>query len=370
MSERNNAVYKRGQAILNPRVQWNHEIVRFPRTASVESHRTGIRFTPAGEQPPAPPPPQYIAPPIKYYHHHDEHWWYIMEPFTPVARTGGISEENPEYVIPNELIAWHLYADPIITDEPTSGLPPAVEPFQASGSGLQQQRQGPQAGILKALRDYIWNSSHTFMPRVASLHAQYWELRKCIYYGAPKLKKVNLRSSIAPQNNYEWDVVQFVEDIENEFMSRLYNQFQLARSAIQSCEIVFKCLERICILVTLQIDSISPELKRHVNQLVQWVRVLDTRKRAPSGASIITARLYSLINNNHNLYVDWAPLSDQTVRIQRLIMDQIKFHDMCYGCLENLLILTDQLLDQWQVLLQKMLHIFELSGLPEVVPEA
>jgi hypothetical protein len=50
MSERNNVVHKRGQAILNPRVQWNHEIVRFPRTASVESHRIGIRFTAKGEK--------------------------------------------------------------------------------------------------------------------------------------------------------------------------------------------------------------------------------------------------------------------------------------------------------------------------------
>jgi hypothetical protein len=130
-----------------------------------------------------------------------------MEPVTPVARRGGMPEANPEYVIPNELIAWHLYADPIITDEPTVGLLPAIEPFQDSGSGLQQQRQGPQAGSLKALRGYIWHKSHTFTPQVASLHAPYWELCKCIYYGAPKLKKVNLRSSTAPQIGHEWDVV-------------------------------------------------------------------------------------------------------------------------------------------------------------------
>jgi hypothetical protein len=154
-------VYKRGRVILNPRVLWNHEIVRFPRTASVRSHQTGIRFTEEGEKPPALPPPQYIAPPIKYDHHHDEHWWYIMEPVALVARTGGLAEVNPDYVNPDDLIAKHLYAYPVITDEPTVGLPPAVEPSQASGSGFQQQRPGLQAGSIKVLRDYIRNNSHT-----------------------------------------------------------------------------------------------------------------------------------------------------------------------------------------------------------------
>jgi hypothetical protein len=50
-------------------------------------------------------------------------------------------------------------------------------------------------------------------------------------------------------------------------------------------------------------------------------------------------------------------------------MDHIEFLEMRQGCLENLLVLTDQFLDQWQVLLQKLLHIFELSCLPEVVPK-
>jgi hypothetical protein len=101
MSEQKNVVYKRGQVICNPRVLWNHEIVRFPRTTSVRCHQTGIRFMEEGEQPPPQPPPQYSEPPIEYYHHHDEHWWYIMEPVAPVA-PGGPSEVNLDYVNPDE----------------------------------------------------------------------------------------------------------------------------------------------------------------------------------------------------------------------------------------------------------------------------
>jgi hypothetical protein len=113
-------------------------------------------------------------------------------PVAPIAPVGP-TEVNPDDVLnPDDLISWHLYADPDITEEPTEGLQPAIEPSQALGSGLQQQRPEPQAGSKNVLHEYIWDHSHTFMPRVASLHAQYLLLRNCIYYGAPKLKKVNL----------------------------------------------------------------------------------------------------------------------------------------------------------------------------------
>jgi hypothetical protein len=87
------------------------------------------------------------------------------------------------------------------------------------------------------------------MKRVASLTGQYWRKRHVIHYGAPKLKALNARSTLQP-NRYEWDITQIVENIEKDFMSKLYNQFQRARTAIQSCKKVYRCLDRICILVT------------------------------------------------------------------------------------------------------------------------
>jgi hypothetical protein len=75
-------------------------------------------------------------------------------------------------------------------------------------------------------------------------------------------------------------------------MNKLYAHLQPARKAIQSCEIVYRCLGHICIMVTEPGDSISIELARHLYQLIRWIRVMDTRKREPSGADVRAERLH------------------------------------------------------------------------------
>jgi hypothetical protein len=65
------------------------------------------------------------------------------------------------------------------------------------------------------------------------------------------------------------------------------------------------------------------------------------------------------------LHADWAPYSEQSARVKQMIVDQINFHNMRYGSLENLLEMIDSLLDQWQQLLPRLLLIFELADLPE-----
>jgi hypothetical protein len=128
-----------------------------------------------------------------------------------------------------------------------------------------------------------------------------------MYYGAPKLQKAKLRSFIVDLSPHEWDVVQYVEDIEKDYMCQLFNKFQPARKAIQACEGVFLNLQRICRLTMERGDAFAPELVRRIHQLK---RFLDERKRARSEAHIRTAHLDFLISGQQNLYADWAPYSD------------------------------------------------------------
>jgi hypothetical protein len=133
-------------------------------------------------------------------------------------------------------MAWHLYEDPVIPES-------AIE---ASNRGSQQQRQGPPSDDLDDLRDYVWNKCGNLMQRVTSLTEQHWGHRNVIKYGAPKLKAVTARSTHRPIG-YEWDICNFVKEIEKEFLSRLYNQFLRARTALQSCEKIYRCLDPICV---------------------------------------------------------------------------------------------------------------------------
>jgi hypothetical protein len=144
---------------------------------------------------------------------------------------------------------------------------------------------------------------------------------------------------------HEWDVVKYVEDIEKDYMCKLFNKFQPARTAIQACGGVFNNLQYICRLLMEQGSEFSPGLVKRIHQLKRWVRFLDDRKRARSEAHIRTAHLELLISGQQNLHADWAPYSDQSERIKRLILDQINFHNMRYGRLENLLVMVDALLD-------------------------
>jgi hypothetical protein len=82
------------------------------------------------------PPSEYIEPPVKLHHHDDRIWWWVNEQVpADILRTRGTDEGNVEYAIPNELMAWHLYEDPVI---PESSI-------EASNRSSQQQRQGPHA---------------------------------------------------------------------------------------------------------------------------------------------------------------------------------------------------------------------------------
>jgi hypothetical protein len=80
-----------------------------------------------------------------------------------ISRTRGAPDANPEYATPDELMAWHLYEDPVIPEA-------AIE---ASDSGSQQQRQGPQSETFDVLRGYVWNKCGHLMKQVTSLTEQY-----------------------------------------------------------------------------------------------------------------------------------------------------------------------------------------------------
>jgi hypothetical protein len=99
---------------------------------------------------------------------------------------------------------------------------------------------------MNELQEFIWNRSNAFMKRIAILHAQYLLLRNCINYGAPKLLKVKKFVTMKDISPHEWDIVKHVGDIEKDYMCHLFNKFQVARTAIRTCEGVFNNLQQIC----------------------------------------------------------------------------------------------------------------------------
>jgi hypothetical protein len=138
MTHNNNVLYRNGQAILNPRDRWNYSQMKKP------SRKTGISFSTTSEEPL--PPSAYIKPPATLHHHDGRIWWWVNEHVPgDISRTRGTPDANPEYAIPDELMAWHLYEDPLIPEA-------AIE---ASDSSSQQQCQGPQSENLDVLRDYV-----------------------------------------------------------------------------------------------------------------------------------------------------------------------------------------------------------------------
>jgi hypothetical protein len=90
------------------------------------SRKTRISFSTPSEEPL--PPSEYIKPPATLHHHDNRIWWWINEHVPDdISRTQGAHNANPEYATPDELIAWHLYEDPVIPEAAT----------EASGGGSQ-----------------------------------------------------------------------------------------------------------------------------------------------------------------------------------------------------------------------------------------
>jgi hypothetical protein len=156
-----------------------------------------MSFTPVEE---LTPPSMSVEPPAVLRHLDDIIYWWANTP-VPVdfVQIIGVNQGNEEYVAPNDVLAWHLHDNPVISDS-------AVE---ASGSLLP--RRGPYAEVLDNLHCHFLENGGKLMRRISSLTDQYWEHRLVIKHGAPRLKHVNSRVTTLPRG-HERDIVNTVEE--------------------------------------------------------------------------------------------------------------------------------------------------------------
>jgi hypothetical protein len=121
------------------------------------------------------------------------------------------------------------------------------------------------------------------MRRISSLTDQYWGHRLVIKHGAPRLEHVNSRVTTLPRG-HERNIVNSVEEFEKGFFLKLYHRYSRARVFLNSCEKMYRCVERIFILVAESNGDIMQEqLRRKLYVLIDWIRFMDTRRQEPSG---------------------------------------------------------------------------------------
>jgi hypothetical protein len=230
-----------------------------------------------------------------------------------------VDQGNEEYVVPNDVIAWHLYDDPVDT-EATGPLPP---------------RRGPFAEDLDNRHDHLLENGGRLMCRISSLTDQYWGHRLVIKHGAPKLRHVKTRITNTVMPRQERDIVNDVESFEKVFL-KLYQRYGRAREFLNSCEKMYRCVERIFILVAESNGNIMPEqLKRKLCVLIDWIRLMDTRRREPSGIN-------ERAKHNEGLVYD----INKTSCLQVTLNELKEYHDNRFGGLESLLVFINDMLDR------------------------
>jgi hypothetical protein len=96
-------------------------------------------------------------------------------------------------------------------------------------------------------------------------------------------------------------------------------------------------------------------LRRKLYVLIDWIRLMNTRRREPSG---VEARA------RHNDSLSWNYVAGSGLPVA---LEQLKeYHDIRYGGVESILQFINEMLDKWELLIPNL--IFDYSTLPEDDP--
>ncbi len=304
---RHEILYRNNIAMLNAMDRFIKAQKRAP------SRNPGFRFSSVE------PKAVYTKPSAVLRHHNDTVWWantHISPVPTDISETIPQQRQNIQYVERDELLAWHLHdvvGNPVIANAPFS-----LETLPA--------RTGPYADMLEDLHShFLWNGGR-LMEMISILTGQYWDHHLVIKKGAPRLRDLKTRVNHIPEIDWEYKVIKQVELLENNYMCDLYQRFDRARKLLTACEKIYRCVEQIFLTVVASDGDIqNMHLRRKLYVLIDWIRLMNTRRREPSG---VEARA------TQNESLSWNYVSDSLIAA----LEQLKeYHDMRYGGVESIL---------------------------------
>ena len=114
---------------------------------------------------------------------------------------------------------------------------------------------------------------------------------------------------------------------------------------------MYRCIERIFLTVAESNGEILDEvLRRKLYVLMDWIRLMNTRRREPSGVEE---------RAKHNKSLGW---NIDAGSIFPAALDELKeYHDIRYRGVESVLQFINEMLDKWELLIPSMKEIFAYS---------
>ena len=190
------------------------------------------------------------------------------------------------------------------------------------------------------------------MLKISSLTGQYWSHHLVIQHGAPRLRHLKTRVKYIPTDKRERGIVNSVEQFENDFIYNVYQRYNRARELLYSCEKMYRCIEQIFLSVAESNgDILNMTLRRKLYVLMDWIRLMNTRRREASGVEE---------RARHNERLGW---NYDAGSILPAALEELKeYHDIRYGSVESILQFINEMLDKWELLIPSMKEIDKLDS--------